>query len=54
MTYSLSIIRLPRLTGEPLFFTDRLPCGGVQVRLGPFMVLREQTNPLCLSALSKA
>lgn len=42
MTYSLSIIRLPRLTGEPLFFTDRLPCGGVQVRLGPFMAFREK------------
>lgn len=42
MTYCLSIIRLPRLTGEPLFFTDRLPCGDVQVRLGPFMAFREK------------
>ena len=42
MSYCLSVIRLPRLTSEPVFFIDRLPGDGVHVRIGPFMVLCEK------------
>ena len=42
MIYRLSVIRLPRLSGEPLFFADRLLGGGFHVRIGPFMVLCEK------------
>lgn len=42
MSYRLSVIRLRRLTGEPLFFIDRLPGDGVRVRIGPFMVFCEK------------
>lgn len=42
MSYRLSIIRLPCLTGEPLLFVDRLPGNSVHLRIGPFMVLCEK------------
>lgn len=40
--FKITVLRLPRLLGEPMFFIDRHSDGEAQVRLGPFMVIRER------------